>query len=166
MGGTPSKTNHQKWNNRTYGTGSGAIIFYRDYNYKGYYVALTESYIGNGKSYNLGDLEARGVWNDTLSSIKIAAGFKVSLYEHVNYGGAVKTLYRSGNLSGWWNDKISSVKIERTNVPTGYTRKNGDCAGNNLPLNYSGISPDQCKTNVITILVVKGFQLQIMVIVF
>ena len=161
MGGRSSKpiTNHQKWNNRTYGTGPGAVIFYRDYNYGGKYVALTESYIGNGKSYNLRDLEARGVWNDTLSSIKIAAGFKVLLYEHVNYGGAVKTLLKSGNLSGWWNDRVSSIRIQRTNTPSGYTRKNGDCGGNNLPLNYSGISPDECKTKCDNNTSCKGFSI-------
>ena len=52
--------------------------------------------IGKG-SHNLGGLSARGFSNDSLSSIKIPAGWKVTLYKDDNFSGTTKVLY--GNNS-------------------------------------------------------------------
>jgi len=59
--------------------------------------------------------------NDSISSIKILAGYRVRLYEHVNFGGA-NHAWRNPDSKGWgnvkyvgdrWNDKASSLIVDR-----------------------------------------------------
>ncbi len=56
-------------------------------------------------------------FKDKCSSVsyKIPAGWRVSLYEHKNYGGRAYTLTGSGSISdlGYMNDKCSSVRWEK-----------------------------------------------------
>ena len=54
--------------------GDGVVKLYQNCGFDGLSVAL-----GLGE-YNLSDLEEKGVYNDWISSIKVAEGFKVILY--------------------------------------------------------------------------------------
>lgn len=59
-------------------------------------------------------------WNDKISSLRVQG--KVTLYEHINYGGQSKTFGPYQNKDGWisdlrasgWNDKASSIHVEGT----------------------------------------------------
>jgi hypothetical protein len=54
---------------------------YKDCNYGGYAVALP---VG---SYTLSQLQARGVVNDDVSSLKVSSGFEIILYKDDNFAG-------------------------------------------------------------------------------
>lgn len=54
---------------------------YKDCNYGGYAVGLP---VG---SYTLSQLQARGVLNDDISSLKVSSGYEAILYQHDNFGG-------------------------------------------------------------------------------
>jgi hypothetical protein len=93
---------------------TGAATFYKDCNYGGYAVTL-----GVG-DYNYADLIARGILNDDISSLKIASGYQVYLYQDANFSGDVYafsgdfsclvTLYVN-NVAINLNDWASSVRI-------------------------------------------------------
>ena len=81
---------------------AGAVCFYEHINYQG------ASFCASADSNWVG-----GTWNDRISSVKIPAGYKVSLFEHINYGGRVLALTGdTPNLVGLnFNDAASSLKI-------------------------------------------------------
>jgi hypothetical protein len=87
------------------------VQFYRDYSYNG----PVSSYLKKG-TYTLAQLSAAGVSDNWASSVKIPAGWKVTMYADDNFSGQswVLTANKSsfGSLSPSANDKISSVKIE------------------------------------------------------
>lgn len=88
------------------------ITVYQDCNYTGHSGGLT---VGD---YTLTQLNALGVANDAISSIKIAQGFKVIAFQDNNFTGASVTLTADSScLDASWNDKISSIKV----VPNGVT---------------------------------------------
>ena len=78
------------------------VCFYEHVNYQGAsFCATTDSnWVG-------------GTWNDRISSVKVAAGYKVTLYWDINYGG--KTLVLTGDnanlVPAGFNDQASSYKI-------------------------------------------------------
>jgi len=107
---------------------------------------VVEVYSDTGKSgskslYPVGDyssLYIGPVGNDSMSSIRIPTGLKVTLYQHTNYGGEQLTLdanlgssdhnltyfaFPSGRYNGentcrgastgCWNDTASSMKVYR-----------------------------------------------------
>ena len=78
------------------------VCFYEHVNYQG------ASFCATSDSNWVG-----GTWNDRISSVKVAAGYKVTLYWDINYGG--KTLVLSGDtanlVSLGFNDQASSYKI-------------------------------------------------------
>lgn len=99
------------------------VVFFEHINYGGCWMAAKvvanyASLVGNaympicGKTIN---------WNDTISSIKVGAKAKVTVYEHVNYGGKSQTWKGNCNapfclkdLRDWgWNDKISSFRVDK-----------------------------------------------------
>jgi hypothetical protein len=63
--------------------------------------------------YTLSQLNAKGVLNDDISSLKVNAGYKVTLYENDNFGGAtlVVTADNSCLVGAGWNDRTSSIKV-------------------------------------------------------
>jgi len=89
-------------------TPSGPVTAYKDCNYGGYAVSL-----GQG-TYTLSQLNALGIQNDDISSLRISAGYKVTLYKHDNFGGAALTLTADDNclVDNGWNDSTSSLKVE------------------------------------------------------
>lgn len=87
---------------------TGVATFYKDCNYSGTAVAL------NTGSYTLSQLNAAGILNDDISSIKVNSGYKVTLYKHDNFGGG--TVIKTGDdaclVDDSFNDSTSSLKIE------------------------------------------------------
>lgn len=61
--------------------GSAAATVYKDCDYGGYAVTLA---VG---SYTLSQLQALGVVNDDVSSLKVGSGYEVILYKDDNFGG-------------------------------------------------------------------------------
>ncbi len=100
-----------------YGEADG-VTFYGDINYGGWSVTL-----GAG-NYNLNEMVAAGIPNDRLSSLKVPAGFKVTLYEHSNFGGLQKVITEDTLFLSDFNDLTSSIKVELVDVPVFYTDAN------------------------------------------
>ena len=85
---------------------TNGVIFYADINYGGTAITLG---LGN---YTLSQLNAKGIPNDWMSSLKVPGGWTVEVYEHDNFGGTKWTYTSSSSWVGSAvNDKMSSVKI-------------------------------------------------------
>lgn len=61
---------------------ANAATVYKDCDYGGYAVTLSPG------SYTLSQLQAKGVINDDISSLKVSSGYEVILYQDDNFGGA------------------------------------------------------------------------------
>lgn len=86
-------------------TGGGAT-FYENADYTGGWSALP---LG---SYSLFQLNAAGIPNDWMSSLKVSNGYTVEVYADDNFGGTKWTFTGNSNYVGAdCNDKMSSVKI-------------------------------------------------------
>ena len=85
------------------------MCFYEHVNYQG------ASFCASADSNWVG-----GAWNDRVSSVKVAAGYKVTLFQDINYGG--KTLVLTGDNANLvplgFNDPASSFKITAPSVAT------------------------------------------------
>ncbi|WP_313563210.1 carbohydrate-binding protein [Ruminiclostridium cellobioparum] len=85
---------------------TNGVTFYADINYGGTAITLG---VGN---YTLSQLNAKGIPNDWMSSLKVPGGWTVEVYEHDNFGGTKWTYTSSSSWVGSAvNDKMSSVKI-------------------------------------------------------
>ncbi|MGX1832301.1 Vps62-related protein [Paenibacillus taichungensis] len=63
-------------------------------------------------SYNVDELKA-GVGNDAISALRIAPGYKVTLYKDYNFAGYSKVLTADAiYVGGDINDSVSSLKVE------------------------------------------------------
>lgn len=76
-------------------------------------------------------------WNDKTSSIKIPAGYKVTIYEHVENGkpgGIRKVLYSDWNVDASFRNKISYISVEPNMIglykSTNFTGEKLDISGN------------------------------------
>ncbi len=91
-------------------TPTGVATVYQDCNYGGYAVGLNEG------RYTLSQLQALGVRNDDLSSLKVNPGYQVTLYENDNFGG--RSVTKSGNagclVDDAFNDLATSVVVAKT----------------------------------------------------
>ncbi len=85
---------------------TGVATFYKDCNFGGTAVGL------NVGTYTLSQLTAAGILNDDISSVKVSAGYKVTLYMDDNFTGTSKVLTADLACDGTFNDKTSSLKIE------------------------------------------------------
>ena len=101
---------------------TGVATVYRDCPFAGTAVSLP---VGD---YILSQLQARGVLNDDVSSLRVSSGYRVVLYENDNFSGASLTLTAdrdclTGNAlgSGNWNDKASSLRVQA--VSTAFSRQ-------------------------------------------
>lgn len=95
---------------RVYSAGdapAGVATVYRDCNYAGSGVALPEG------RYSLSQLQARGVRNDDLSSLRVNAGYQVTLYQDDNFSGPslTKTADIACLVADGFNDKASSLVV-------------------------------------------------------
>ncbi len=96
------------------GTNSGSepvATFYQDINYGGYAVQLNEG------TYTQSQLEARGIRNNDITSLKVTDGFKVTVSDGSSFTGDSKTITADCNWIGSdWNDRASSIRIEPNGV--------------------------------------------------
>jgi hypothetical protein len=93
---------------------SGPVTVYKDCNYAGTAVNL------NAGNYTLSQLNAAGILNDDISSLKITSGYKVTLYKDDNFTGrsVVLTADNSCLVANTFNDSTSSLKIETNTTST------------------------------------------------
>jgi beta-glucanase (GH16 family) len=96
------------------GTPTGPVIVYKDCNYTGTAVALTAG------SYTLAQLQAKGILNDDISSLKVQSGYKATFYWEDNFTGS--TLEKIADdaclVDDGWNDKITSIVIGTNTAAT------------------------------------------------
>ncbi|SEM23131.1 Transglycosylase SLT domain-containing protein [Paenibacillus sp. cl141a] len=96
---------------------TNGVTFYADINYGGKAVTLG---IGN---YTLSQLNANGIPNDWMSSLKVPSGWTVEVYENDNFGGTKWTFTSDSSWVGnTINDKMSSVKIYTGSPPPTVTK--------------------------------------------
>lgn len=120
---------------------SGDIYIYQDANYGGRTASL-----GLG-SYNLASLNAKGFYNDDLSSIKVPWGYKVTLYWDDNFSGATKVITSDTSYIGNdWNDKVSSIKVEKARYKI-VNRHSGLCLDVSGSNTASGTNVQQWSSN-------------------
>lgn len=88
---------------------SAPVTLYQHCNYTGYSAGLQPG------SYTLSQLQALGLQNDDLSSLRVASGYKVTLYQHHDFTGntIVKTGDDSCLVDDGFNDDISSLRVEQ-----------------------------------------------------
>jgi len=95
-------------------TSNSAATVYKDCSYGGYAAGL------NTGSYTLSQLNALGILNDDISSLKVKPGYKVTLYQNDNFSGS--TLVLTGDddclVDNSWNDVASSLKVESNTTST------------------------------------------------
>jgi Carbohydrate binding module (family 6)/Thaumatin family len=72
-------------------------------------------------SYTLSQLQALGIRNDDVSSLRVASGFRATLYQHHNFTGSsiVKTANDSCLVDDSFNDSLSSVVVSAVSEPPG-----------------------------------------------
>lgn len=89
---------------------SGPVRVAQHCDYGGYNVGL-----GVG-SYNLGQLQSRGIMNDDISSLRVQAGYSVTLYQNDNFTGNSITKTSDDNclVNDGFNDTASSIVISTT----------------------------------------------------
>lgn len=87
---------------------TGVATVYKDCSYGGYAVGL------NAGTYTLSQLQALGIANDDVSSLKVTSGYKVTLYKDDNFSGrsVVKTADDDCLVDDTFNDSTSSLKVE------------------------------------------------------
>ena len=92
------------------GQSTQAAIFYKDCNFGGTSAGLPAG------TYTLTQLQAYGILNDDISSLKVSSGYQVILYWDDNFGGSTLTVSADNSclVDNGWNDKASSLKI----IPT------------------------------------------------
>ena len=88
-------------------TSSAKATFYENSNYSGWSVALSEG------RYDYGTMISKGIKNDQISSVKVADGYKVTLYNDERFAGSKKTLLTDASGLGDFNDKTSAIVIEK-----------------------------------------------------
>ena len=88
-------------------TSSAKATFYENSNYNGWSVALSEG------RYDYGTMISKGIKNDQISSVKVADGYKVTLYNDERFAGSKKTLFTDASGLGDFNDKTSAIAIEK-----------------------------------------------------
>lgn len=91
--------------------GGSVVTVYENCNYGGYAVGL-----GVG-SYNLADLQARGITNDEVSSIRVQSGYQATLYWDANFSGSsvTKTEDDACLVDDSFNDEVTSIVISPAN---------------------------------------------------
>lgn len=85
---------------------TGFVTVYKDCNYTGFSGGLA---VGD---YNLARLQALGVQDDDISSLRITQGYQAILYQDDNFTGG-STVINSDNscLNTIWNDKVTSIRV-------------------------------------------------------
>lgn len=111
---------------------TGLIAAYSDCNFAGFSVGLK---VGD---YNQAALNALGMYDKDIASLKVPMGYKVVLYENDNFSGASAEITTDSTCLNDWNDRVSSLKVKSnglTNLDGVYFLKN---KGSNMNLEVTG----------------------------
>ena len=86
---------------------NGIATVYKDCNYTGYAVSLP---VGN---YTLADLQAKGILDNDISSLKVQNGYEVVLYANDNFSGSSTTLTADDTclVDNSFNDAATSLRV-------------------------------------------------------
>ena len=107
-----------------------AATVYEDIYYGGYAVQLPEGI------YTLAQLQAHGIVNDDISSLKVQPGYKVTVYDGASFNGDSRIFTEDCDwVGGDWNDCISSIKIEAYGVNIDITDNGGTYEVSHTPVN-------------------------------
>jgi hypothetical protein len=90
-------------------TNTPAAIVYKDCNFGGTSIALAPGY------YTLPQLQSLGILNNDISSLRVASGLTIQLYENDNFGGA-SVSFTADNaclVANSFNDRTSSLRVLR-----------------------------------------------------
>lgn len=89
--------------------GTPNVIIYTDANYQGW-----------GRELGVGSYNDTGIGNDSLTSVIVPAGYRVTLYEDGNYKGNSVVLTSDSPGLDNFNDRASSIIVDRiaTKAPT------------------------------------------------
>lgn len=112
----------------------GPVTLYEHVAYGGYGVTLDEG------EYTLASLQAKGIRNDDISSIRVASGYRITVFEQDQFGGALLTFIADARslINNGWNDRISSIVVQKVSSHGLKAKANGKyvCAqsAGSLPL--------------------------------
>jgi hypothetical protein len=86
---------------------NGIATVYKDCNYTGYAVSLP---VGN---YTLADLQAKGILDNDISSLKVQNGYEVVLYANDNFSGSSTILTADDTclVDNSFNDAATSLRV-------------------------------------------------------
>jgi hypothetical protein len=86
---------------------NGVATVYKDCNYTGYAVSLP---VGN---YTLADLQAKGILDNDISSLKVQNGYEAVLYANDNFSGASTIISADDTclVDNSFNDLATSVRV-------------------------------------------------------
>jgi beta-glucanase (GH16 family) len=96
---------------------AGVVTAYQDCNYGGNAVGLP---VG---SYTMSQLQARGLPNDYISSVRVQSGYQIRLYQDDNFTGAsiVKTADDACLVDDSFNDAATSLVVSQATPPFSQT---------------------------------------------
>jgi hypothetical protein len=91
---------------------NGVAIAYKDCDYNGYAAGLD---VG---SYTQSQLNARGILNDDISSLRVNQGYRVELFENDNFTGASTSITANTAclVAAGWNDRATSIRVSTIGV--------------------------------------------------
>ncbi len=103
------------WNSSTkvFTPGEGQVVLYDNYCSGEPFLVL-----GIGETPDLRTIGAPNVqtanWNDRASCLYVGPNTKITVYQHINYGGSSKVFYPGLYClkSDWWDNSISSCKVD------------------------------------------------------
>jgi hypothetical protein len=86
-------------------TNFSLVNLYQDVTFGGYTSGL------NVGDYTLAQLQAKGILDNDITSLKITEGYKVIVYDGDNFTGASKEFTATADWAGDWNDRTTSLRI-------------------------------------------------------
>ncbi|PWB27346.1 RICIN domain-containing protein [Flavobacterium sp. HTF] len=92
-------------------TNTSLVNVYQDVTFGGYTAGL------NMGDYTLAQLQAKGILDNDITSLKITEGYKVIVYDGDNFSGASKEFTATADWTGDWNDRTTSLRIRPNGTP-------------------------------------------------
>ena len=101
---------------------SKPLIVYEDCDYKGL-----------SKIYGVGEYKYAGIdWNNKISSLKVAQGYKVTFYEDTFFQGKTISFTEDDKclVDNGWNDKVTGIKVEKIKLSKTESKTESRTEGN------------------------------------
>lgn len=92
-------------------TNTSLVNVYQDVTFGGYTAGL------NVGDYTLAQLQARGILDNDITSLKITEGYKVIVYDGDNFTGASREFTATTDWTGDWNDRTTSLRVRTNGTP-------------------------------------------------